>query len=110
MKSLHIKKLVDSSGGNFDYKGLDIDLFVTNTQVYFNNHTEILVKTIEEVIPEHEDITILTEQQYADWADEIKNQPKPPTEIELLENRIAEQDKVIEELMFEIVPSLIGGE
>jgi len=32
-----------------------------------------------------------------------------PTEMELLQQKIDEQDMVIEELMFIIIPSLIGG-
>lgn len=41
--------------------------------------------------------------------DEIVNAPKPPTEIELLKNKIATQDQVIEELMFIIIPEITGG-
>lgn len=110
MNFLHIKNLVGPNGGNYDYKGLDIDLFIAGSQIYFNNGTEVLVITEEDVIPEHEDIKILTEQQYMDWVTEIKNIPQPPTEIELLEAKLAEQDAVIEELMFNIIPNLIGGE
>lgn len=33
----------------------------------------------------------------------------PPTEIELLKEKVAMQDQVIEELMFSIIPALAGG-
>ena len=36
-------------------------------------------------------------------------QPLEPTELELLQNKVAEQDAVIEELMFIIIPELMGG-
>lgn len=32
-----------------------------------------------------------------------------PTEFELLQQKVAEQDLLMEELLFEIIPSLIGG-
>lgn len=38
-----------------------------------------------------------------------KNAPKPPTEIEMLQEKVAMQDQVIEELMFSIIPELTGG-
>lgn len=41
--------------------------------------------------------------------EEEKNKPIPPTKEELLEERISQQDMVIEELMFVILPELLGG-
>jgi hypothetical protein len=34
---------------------------------------------------------------------------KEPTSLELLQYKVDQQDKVIQELMFEIIPQLIGG-
>ncbi|MBD7984401.1 hypothetical protein H9649_07410 [Sporosarcina sp. Sa2YVA2] len=41
--------------------------------------------------------------------DIVKPHPVEPTEMELLEEKVRLQEQVIEELMFDIIPNLMGG-
>lgn len=50
-------------------------------------------------------VNIKTKQEIEDE----KNAPKPPSEIELLQEKVVMQDTIIEELMFVIIPELAGG-
>lgn len=102
---IKITNLIDSHG-ICNYKGLDIDLFIPGSQVYDMNIAYIATEEIE--IPEHSDIQVLTEEEYVSFTNEIKNRPQPPTEMELLQAKLAQQDAVIEELMFDIIPNLLG--
>lgn len=107
MKYVKIDNLISKTNGICDYKGLDIDLFIAGSQVYDNDTA--FIGTIEEDIPQHEDLQILSKNEYDTFVNEIRNRPQPLSEIDLLNEKIAQQDAVIEELLFNIIPEITGG-
>lgn len=77
---------------------------------------------VEDVIPTYDETTeFLTNPQYEILADKVirrysvgiipivEEVPQEPSEIELLQEKVAIQETVIEELMFIIIPELTGG-
>lgn len=75
MKTLKITNLVQLTG-NYDYKGLNIDLFVSGSQLYFDDKENNLcyVKTLEENIHQHKDIKEVTEEEYNTKLQEKENE------------------------------------
>lgn len=58
--------------GQPDYKGLDINLFVSGSQVYDLEAGICFVKTNEQSAPQNSDITVLNEADYITGTDAIK--------------------------------------
>ncbi|MCY6957970.1 hypothetical protein [Clostridium brassicae] len=66
MNILKIQKLIKFNG-EYDYKGLNIDLFVAGSQIYFDKNIDnayCYVKTMEDNISKYEDITEVSEEEY----------------------------------------------
>lgn len=78
--------------GNADYKGLDISQFIPGSQYYPAGQNIALLATKEEVIPDHPDITVITEQEYRDeiaYYESLKP-PSPEQRITDLELALAD--------------------
>lgn len=74
--------------GLCDYKGIDIKLNVPYSQIHdIKNNIYYLINTDEKMVV-HEDIEILTEEQYNQIKLEFENKPKPKSEMELLQEQI----------------------
>mgnify|MGYP000933576152 CR=1 FL=1 len=73
-----------------------------NNPLFFNEETQYLVSDGYEIL---EDKVI---KKY-----KIEDMPEPgemePSEIELLNERVNTQDNVIEEILFDIIPEMLGG-
>lgn len=52
---------------------------------------------------------LMTDEEYEDMKALEPQEPKLPSEIELLKEKVALQDMIIDELMFVIIPELAGG-
>lgn len=90
MNIIKINNLIKSNG-EADYKGLDINKFIAGKQLYSSNfikNNTCMVITLEEDIPTHKDVKIVTEEEYNLFKEEIK-QNSPKTEEEILKERIA---------------------
>ncbi|WP_213431615.1 hypothetical protein, partial [Paenibacillus dendritiformis] len=64
MIGVKIINAIGERGGNYDYKGLDFEKFVPGTQVYPTGTRDFYVITEQEDIPEHEDILLITTEEY----------------------------------------------
>lgn len=93
MKYVKITNLFPPEGGICDYKGMNIDLFVPGKQVY--DGSTAYLATLEDVIPQHSDITELTEEEYLQYRYEVDNRPMPLSESE----RLALLEKAVEDLI-----------
>ncbi|HEY4391096.1 MAG TPA: hypothetical protein VGN02_07075 [Paenibacillus sp.] len=67
--------------GSFDYKGLNTEMF--NPPDYSADNSFCYVITSEEEIPVHPDVTVLTEDDYQQLVEEVRNKPiyDPITEL-----------------------------
>lgn len=109
MKYIKIVNLIQQEG-ICDYKGLDIDKFISGKQVYDIEQGNIAyIITNEDNYVPHNDLIEINEQLYIQHKLDIENRPRALTEMELLHQKTAEQDRVIEELMFVILPEMMGG-
>lgn len=54
----------------------------------------------------------ISEQEYLGSFNDVHIEPEPekPTELEILKQQMQRQDELLEELLFEILPSLMGGD
>ena len=60
--------------GNADYKGLDTDLFVPGSQLYFMDHCYI--KTTEDLGTSYKDVKVVTDEEYQAAYEELNNQSR----------------------------------
>ncbi|WP_213431614.1 hypothetical protein, partial [Paenibacillus dendritiformis] len=64
MIGVKITNVIGPRGGNCNYKGLDPEKFVPGSQVYPSGTRDFYVITEQEDIPEHEDILLITTEEY----------------------------------------------
>ncbi|WCF07070.1 hypothetical protein NDS46_22450 [Paenibacillus thiaminolyticus] len=88
MQGLKLTNVIGERGGQYDYKGLDIDKFVPGSQVYPSGTRDFFVITQEEHIPEHEDIHFITKEDYAEAYNAEANREPAPNPIEEMQKQI----------------------
>lgn len=80
MRIVKISNLIQSDG-RADYKGLDCDKIIAGSQLYPMNENVAYVCYEDDEIPQHEDLQIITEEEYLQIKNEIEtNRPKTPEE------------------------------
>ncbi|MGG6309777.1 hypothetical protein [Paenibacillus macerans] len=87
--------------GKADYKGMDISKNVPGSQVYAieNGDNYCVLETTKETAPEHQDLIVLTAQEYGRERDEIISKMAPaPDPIAELRQENAELKQAIAEL------------
>ncbi|KQL18077.1 hypothetical protein [Cytobacillus solani] len=96
-----IKNLVQQDG-SCDYKGLDISLIKTGTQLYPLNES-VAYFGYEGDIPTHTDISVITQEDYQIALDQIKQEAEnimtPEKEIAQLKEKVDAQQSVINYLL-----------
>lgn len=101
MHNVKISNLYQGNG-HCDYKGLDISQFIAGSQIYPSVGGYAVIKTMQVDIPAHDDIEIITEEQYnIEREAYLNSQPKSPEEL------IAEQGNEIALLWYELM--MVGG-
>ncbi|MFW5435198.1 hypothetical protein [Paenibacillus apiarius] len=109
MKGIKITNVVGERGGNYDYKGLDFELFVPGTQIYPSGTRDFYVITEEENIPKHEDIILITTEEYeAAYAAE-QNVQREPGPIEQLQEENKELRKQIDAMQLALMGMMNTG-
>lgn len=88
MIGLKVVNVAPERGGNYDYKGLDLDKFVSGSQVYPRGTRDFYVITEQEAIPEHPDIYNITEEEYTRVYDAEKNREPEPNPLEEMQKQI----------------------
>lgn len=73
--------------GNPDYKGLDINKFISGSQVYDLKNGICFLKTDELNIPQNVDVTVLSEADYIAGVNEIRSMEQAAAQT--IENRIS---------------------
>jgi hypothetical protein len=84
----YLKVLNISNNGLIDYKGLDIDSFIPNSQVYTHDFDECILKTQEGELLINNSIIELTEEEYIILKQEILSSyptPQPTAEEQVLQ-------------------------
>lgn len=92
--------------GTLDYKGLDTDRMYNPLYALDNSYCYIYYDTDTE-LPEHSDIIVVTEQDYIthkEYLDSIR----PKSEVEIMQEKITEQEQAILELTT-ILAMMQGG-
>ncbi|WP_339816769.1 hypothetical protein MKZ15_15345 [Paenibacillus sp. FSL R7-0216] len=94
-----INNLVNSMG-QADYKGLDISKNIPGSQAYAleNGDNYCVLETTQETTPEHLDLIILTDEDYARERDEIisKMVPAPDPIAELRQENVELKQAIAE--------------
>lgn len=88
MIGLKVVNVAPERGGSYDYKGLDLDKFVSGSQVYPRGTRDFYVITEQEDIPEHPDIYIITEEEYKKVYDAENNREPEPHPLEEMQKQI----------------------
>ncbi|WCR29708.1 hypothetical protein L3476_13870 [Paenibacillus thiaminolyticus] len=109
MIGLKLINVVGPNGGNCDYKGLDINKFVSGSQVYPRGTRDFYVITEQEDIPEHPDIQFVTEEEYEAAYEAERNRPREPGPIEKLQSENEELRKQIEAMQLALMGMMDGG-
>ena len=100
---LNIKNI--NKNGVFDYKGLDIYLFVAGSQAYASDYNSCVLSTTQENFALGVDIVTMTEAEYLlaknqiDEANRIPLPPQPPSDLEILQEGLAEQNQMLSDFM-----------
>jgi len=93
-----------------DYKGLNLNMFVPSKAIYTSDFKTAYIITLEEIIPNHKELEIITEEEYNNVKNQLeegkeqKPQPIDPIdelrkENEALKRSQAEQDEIIMNLV-----------
>ncbi|MFW5436260.1 hypothetical protein [Paenibacillus apiarius] len=109
MIGLKIVNIMPERGGNCDYKGLDIDKFIPGSQVYPSGTRDCYVITEEENIPEHEDITLITTEEYEAASAAEQNVQHEPGPIEQLQEENKELRKQIDAMQLALLGIMEAG-
>lgn len=96
--------MVFDENGNYEHDKIVPDSYVASDNEFVTETTEVIAYYSPKLVNGK-----VVEGLTQDEIDEFKNQPRFPTEMELLKEKVALQDTVIEELMFNIIPELTGG-
>ncbi|PZM67506.1 hypothetical protein [Paenibacillus dendritiformis] len=103
MIGLKVTNVIGPRGGECDYKGLDIDKFVPGTQVYPAGTRDFYVITEQEDIPVHEDIHLITEEEYSEAFNAENERQREPGPIEKLQEENAELRKQIDAMQLALI-------
>jgi len=100
LKLIKIYNLIDAHGVA-DYKGLDLTKIIAGTQLYPINENVAYVGYEDDEIPQHEDLQIITEEEYLQIKNEIEvNKPKTlEEELEELKQRQALIKQALDDLL-----------
>lgn len=90
--------------GVYDYKGLDVNQFVSGSQVYPNGFDSVFLMTKEEVIPTHIDIVVIPQSEYD--AEKLAFQTSLPKS---LDEELAEVKQIQADQDVIIMNLLLGG-
>lgn len=110
MKYIEVADLVNIFGQS-DYKGLNIDLFISGSQVYSTDMSVFIGATTEELLPVHADLTEITEAEYiSKKADIIASYPLPKEEQNAVKiSELEAQLKTAQEDNANLVTMLVEG-
>lgn len=97
MKFVKVMNLFDNQG-KADYKGLDLSKIIAGTQLYPINENVAYVGYEDDEIPQHEDLQIITEEEYLQIKNEIEVN-KPKTLEEELQERINLMQQALDDLL-----------
>lgn len=122
---IRVANLFPPEGGEVDYKGLDIDKFVHQSQSYNFLDGSVVLETTEQLdMSTLEDVQVLTQDEYIGFVGLHKQlQPTPEDKMESIQNENADlifqnamQDMAIQslqdenaELMFAVANLQMGG-
>lgn len=109
MIGLKVINVAPERGGNYDYKGLDIDKFVPGTQVYPSGTRDFYVITEQEDIPEHEDIHLITTEEYEAAYEAERNRQHEPGPIEQLKAENEELRRQLDALQLAVMGMMDAG-
>ena len=97
MKFVKVMNLFDNQG-TANYKGLDLSKIIAGTQLYPINKNVAYVGYEDDEIPQHEDLQIITEEEYLQIKSEIEaNRPLTPEEE--LQQRIGLMQQALDNLL-----------
>lgn len=103
MIGVKITNVVGPRGGNFDYKGMDPYKFVAGSQVYPSGTLDFYGIYEKDDIPEHEDIHIISEAEYAEVYNAEYERQREPGPIEKLQEENAELRKQIDAMQLALI-------
>ncbi|NGP59879.1 hypothetical protein FLT15_16925 [Paenibacillus thiaminolyticus] len=109
MIGLKLINVVGPNGGNYDYKGLDINKFVPGTQVYPTGTRDFYVITEQEDIPVHEDIHLITTEEFESAYEAERNRQHEPGPIEELKAENEELRRQLDALQLAVMGMMDGG-
>lgn len=109
MQGLQLKNVKPEQGGECDYKGLDLKKFVPGSQVYPTGTRDCYVITKEQDIPEHEDILLITTEEYETVYEAERNKQHEPGPIEKLQEENAELRKQIDAMQLALMGMMDTG-
>ncbi|MBG9655008.1 hypothetical protein [Cytobacillus firmus] len=96
MNFIKIYNLINEQGVA-NYKGLDLAKIIAGTQLYPSSVNVAYIGYVDDEIPQHEDLQIVTEDEYLQIKNEIEaNRPKPPEE---LQERIDLMQQAVDDLL-----------
>lgn len=94
MKIVKVKNYINEDG-TADYKGLDINSFVAAKQLYHPHHNEYcIIKTTEDRFQNHNDLSIVSEEEYVLLKAEIDEISKNLVTEEMKRIRILEEENL----------------
>lgn len=94
---MYVKIININDNGNIDYKGLNINCFISGKQIYDYNNNYCIVETTESISINNIDLFILTEEQYFQEKAIIEtnnNQNKPLSLEEQIEGLKAKNNEL----------------
>ncbi|BFH11191.1 hypothetical protein [Paenibacillus melissococcoides] len=109
MIGLKIINAIGERGGNYDYKGLDFEKFVPGTQVYPTGTRDFYVITEQEDIPKHEDIHLITTEEYEAAYEAEHNKQHELGPIEKLQTENEELRRQLDALQLAVMGMMDGG-
>ncbi|MDU5145374.1 MAG: hypothetical protein E6230_24660 [Paenibacillus dendritiformis] len=109
MIGLKVINVAPERGGNYDYKGLDLDKFVSGSQVYPRGTRDFYVITEQEDIPEHEDVRLITEAEYEAAYNSERERQQEPGPIEKLQVENEELRRQLDALQLAVMGMMDGG-
>lgn len=109
MIGIKITNVVGERGGNYDYKGLDIDKFVPGSQVYPRGTRDFYVITEQEDIPKHEDVLLVTEAEYEAAYNAERERQQEPGPIEKLQAENEELRRQLDALQLAVMGMMDAG-
>lgn len=109
MIGVKITNVIGPNGGSLDYKGLDAMKFVPGSQVYPFGTFDFYGIYEESEVPEHEDIHIITEDEYTEAYNAEQARLQEPGPIEKLQAENAELRKQLDALQLAVMGMMDGG-